>query len=118
MYKTIVLYIITLLVLICIDLVYVTKNKTTLPTGWQGYLTMFLSWCFVAGGIWLLVLSRSDVTLLDAVAYGAAFGFTAYGLRDMSNFNGNWQFTLQDIAWGSALCAGLSTGALLLKTIA
>ena len=119
MYKTIVLYIITLLVLICIDLVYQTKNKTVFPISWQGYFAMFLGWIFITGGIWLLILSRPDVTLLDAAAYGAAFGFAAYGLRDMSTLApNNWHSAAQDIAWGSILCAGLSTGSLLLRTIA
>jgi len=74
------------------------------------YWSAFLVYLLLTVGICIYVLPLTTATdsMLVSFAYGAGFGFLAYGIYDFTNHATlkAWPFSLMamDITWGSLLC--------------
>ena len=72
----------------------------------------------LAMGLVIFVLPQSQ-TLVQALAYGGAFGLVIYRVYDMTNLatlhGYTWRLSLVDIAWGTVLNAVASTLVFLLR---
>ena len=67
----------------------------------------------------LYVFALDAKTLKDAALRGAALGFAMYGLYDLTNYatltNYTLQMTVNDMAWGTVLCAAIAATGFYLK---
>jgi uncharacterized membrane protein len=74
---------------------------------WGAALPIYL---LIPGGILLFVRPRlrAENTALEALGWGAAFGFIVYGVYDLTNLaileQWSWTMTLADIVWGCVIC--------------
>lgn len=79
--------------------------QTNLPVG-------FLAWLAIAAGVYIFAVAPS-VTAGKAALLGAVFGFITYAIYDLTNltFITNYpvKFVFVDIAWGTFLCAAISS---------
>lgn len=79
--------------------------QTNLPVG-------LLAWLVIAAGVYIFAVAPS-ITAGKAALLGAAFGFITYAIYDLTNltFITNYpvKFVFVDIAWGTFLCAAISS---------
>lgn len=79
--------------------------QTNLPVG-------LLAWLVIAAGAYIFAVAPS-ITAGKAALLGAAFGFITYAIYDLTNltFITNYpvKFVFVDIAWGTFLCAAISS---------
>ncbi len=73
----------------------------------------------LALGTYFFVLPKSE-DWLQALGWGALFGFCVYGVYEMTNYSlvANWPIKIvwADLAWGTFLCGLASVAAKLLMT--
>jgi len=112
-------YVITLIVFVAIDFVWLSATANVLYKPAMGDMLApqfravpaVLFYLFYVAGLTLFAVRPALATgaLGTALFYGAAFGFVAYATYDLTNQATlkNWSTTLTvaDLAWGSALSA-------------
>ena len=82
------------------------ENGVFKPILWAAALV----YVALAAGIIVFVLPLAEGNIAKAALLGAVLGACIYGTYDFTNLSilQNWsmKFTLVDVAWGTALCAG------------
>ncbi|MFZ2189750.1 MAG: DUF2177 family protein [Candidatus Magasanikiibacteriota bacterium] len=75
------------------------------------WLAVSLAYLFLVLGIIFFILPKVN-TSLQALGWGALFGFISYGIYDMTNMatlNGwTWKISIVDMIWGAVLCGLVS----------
>jgi len=117
-------YVVTLLVFVAVDAVwltfiggplYITSIGPLLAEQFRA-IPAFMFYLLHVSGILVLVLplARQRGGVRGAFLYGAMFGLCTYGTYDLTNHAvlklWSWQLTLIDMAWG-AFVTGLAAGA-------
>lgn len=107
---------ISLIIIICIDFVYLNLNKDMYKPIIQNdvnKLYAFLTWVCIILGIHILILSRTDIDDSNVYLYGFALGFSMYSVYNFTNAaiytkTHNLQIIIIDTLWGTLLTGFMS----------
>ncbi len=124
--QTLILYLVTALVFLCLDAIML---KTVMRPLFEGHIGDMLATelrlvpaalfylAYVAGILWFVSLpALREGAPLNALLAGAALGAMAYGTYEFTNYatlrDWHWQMVLVDVTWGAVLtgvsaCAGV-----------
>jgi uncharacterized membrane protein len=124
MIKEILLFIITLVFLVVVDSIWISKVMVGFYTAQLRPIALMkgealsprmiyaiLTWLLVALGLVLFVLPRLTPAspFWQPLMWGALFGFVSYGIYDLTNYAtiAKWTLTMTvvDMAWGATICA-------------
>jgi uncharacterized membrane protein len=124
MIKQIEIYFLTLLFLIVVDSIWISKVMGSFYTAQLKPIALMkgaslsprilyavLTWFLVALGLVLFVLPKLTPLspFWQPMMWGALFGFVAYGIYDLTNYAtiAKWTLTMTivDMAWGMTVCA-------------
>lgn len=82
-------------------------NLGNLMRSQVNWLAVGLAYLFLVLGIIFFVLPKANSNL-QALGWGALFGFISYAVYDMTNMatlNGwTWKLSIVDMIWGAVLC--------------
>jgi uncharacterized membrane protein len=85
------------------------KSGDMMTPNWYAAVIVY---AILALGVMLFVLTRTNGNYLQAIIWGALFGFVIYGVYDFTNYSilANWslKITLIDLVWGTFLCSTVS----------
>ena len=119
-----VLYLVTLLVIIPLDFLFLGVVAKDFFTSQVGYMlgeiklvpAILFYLLYVAGTV-IFVSGGAGVTWQSTLLYGALFGFFCYATFDLTSLallkHWSWQVAIVDVAWGALVTAVSSTAGLL-----
>lgn len=78
-----------------------------------------VTWFMIALGCFIFAVMGSEA-LVEAIGYGALFGFIAYAIYDLTNLTFIHKYPVKfvfvDIAWGTFLCSAISAVGFLVRS--
>lgn len=109
-------YFLALIILICIDFIYLHINSEMYKPIIQGEINKFyalLTWICIIIGIHFLVISRNDIDESKALFYGFILGFVSYSIYNFTNAaiytkTHGIKIIIIDTIWGSLLTSFIS----------